>query len=193
MDRCCYVSSSTPLGLVLCTSMALGRERRCFRCCLEEDRRGTSDQGKKLRCLTSGWINKEPIKAWMKGQDQSSAHLNVRVWFFLSLCVLQHRKHTNDCRSGKGMFPAFSVWVCTLTLHWWTTYFDFTQTSYTRSELMAISMANKSSILIDTTDENKCPRREYRKIICVVFCDNVVESINWTASCEWYWKITHLG
>lgn len=24
------------------------------------------------------------------------------------------------------------------------------------------------------------------KIICVVFCDNVVESINWTASCEWY-------
>ena len=55
-----YISSSTPLGSVPCMWMALEQEHRYIQCCLEEDRRETSDPGKILHCLTWGMMNNKP-------------------------------------------------------------------------------------------------------------------------------------
>ena len=44
--------SSMPPVLVLCMRMAQEREHLSILCCLEEDRRGTSEQGKDVRCVT---------------------------------------------------------------------------------------------------------------------------------------------
>ncbi len=51
IDMFCYISSSMPLGLVLCMWRAPRQKHLCIRCCLEEDRRETSDQGNKIHSL----------------------------------------------------------------------------------------------------------------------------------------------
>lgn len=87
--RC--VSSSTPLVLALCTWRDRRCRRRYSRCCLEEDRRETSDQGNywdQFRLWMRVWI-----RGWV-------SHGVLSVFFFL-----QHRKHPDDRWSGEGPFP----------------------------------------------------------------------------------------